>query len=417
MGSAAPAREAAPAIAAAMRRLAQVAGADLAASAPTLERLETSAFNPSAASKSVDATVIEELRDIARQWYEHTGPSATATAATAAAASLLAAVVLLGATTWADDRTAAEHARALYREALDETDRQRRVRLFASAERAWRPLAAAHPAAAELQVDWGNAALGRPRRGPCRTRLSARLAQCAKQRPRRRQPGVAARPAADLAAATGLGRHAGFTIVLARAVHSGATAFGRQHRLCHWGSCPGGRARAPLASRPCRPRTAPSGGVGADGLGRSCCIGFARQRRWRRRRGACGWRCLALGGQCGSFSGVRQSAARRHGSDSRRIAHALGSRRACRSHTGLAADERSRHRRGVCASRAFGIGRLAASPPAARGASRCGGRASGTPLRPQSARSPSGHWHPSPSPPPAPFPPRPAPAPPAANRR
>ena len=155
LGSAAPAREAAPAIAAAMRRLAQVAGADLAASAPTLERLETSAFNPSAASKSVDATVIEELRDIARQWSKRTGLSATATAA-----SLLAAVVLLSTTTWADDGSAAEQARALYREALDETDRQRRVRLFASAERAWRPLAAAHPAAAELQVDWGNAALG-----------------------------------------------------------------------------------------------------------------------------------------------------------------------------------------------------------------------------------------------------------------
>ena len=34
------------------------------------------------------------------------------------------------------------------------------MRLFANAERVWRPLAAAHPHAAELQVDWGNAALG-----------------------------------------------------------------------------------------------------------------------------------------------------------------------------------------------------------------------------------------------------------------
>ena len=117
--------------------------------------METSAFDPSAATKAVDRAIVEELRDIARQWSKRSGAAATATIA-----SVGFAIALLGPTAWPDDNTAAEQARALYREALDETDRLRRVRLFANAERAWRPLAAAHPRATELQVDWGNAALG-----------------------------------------------------------------------------------------------------------------------------------------------------------------------------------------------------------------------------------------------------------------
>ena len=155
LGSGAPAREAAPAIATAMRRLAQAAGADLSASASTLERLETSAFDPSAAAQAVDQAIVEELRGVARQWSKR--PRAAATATIACVGFSMA---LLGPPAWPDDSAAAEQARALYREALDETDRLRRVRLFANAERAWRPLAAAHPHAAEMQVDWGNAALG-----------------------------------------------------------------------------------------------------------------------------------------------------------------------------------------------------------------------------------------------------------------
>ena len=53
-----------------------------------------------------------------------------------------------------------DEARALYSDALEETDHQRRVRRFAAAEKAFRPLAAANATAAHLQVDWGNAALG-----------------------------------------------------------------------------------------------------------------------------------------------------------------------------------------------------------------------------------------------------------------
>ena len=155
LGSAAPARDAAPAMATAMRRLAQVAGADLVACEPTLQRLETSAFDPEAATHPVDGTTVEELRGIAKQWSKRTDSAGAATAI-----AVLTAVAVLTVPTWADLNAAAQQARVLFHEALDETDRLRRVRLFANAERAWRPLAAAHPHAAELQVDWGNAALG-----------------------------------------------------------------------------------------------------------------------------------------------------------------------------------------------------------------------------------------------------------------
>ena len=155
LGSAAPARDAAPAMAAAMRRLAQVAGADLTACEPTLQRLETSAFDPEAATHPVDGATVGELRGIAKQWSKRTDLAGAATAI-----AVLTAVAVLTVPTWADLNAAAQQARVLFHEALDETDRLRRVRLFANAERAWRPLAAAHPHAAELQVDWGNAALG-----------------------------------------------------------------------------------------------------------------------------------------------------------------------------------------------------------------------------------------------------------------
>ena len=60
----------------------------------------------------------------------------------------------------AADTAAVDEARALYRAAIEEPDRLRRVRLFANAELSFRPLAMANAGAPELQVDWGNAALG-----------------------------------------------------------------------------------------------------------------------------------------------------------------------------------------------------------------------------------------------------------------
>ncbi|MCY3811486.1 MAG: SH3-like domain-containing protein, partial [Gammaproteobacteria bacterium] len=81
----------------------------------------------------------------------------------AAVAGLLVALALAAGTADAgEDLTSARDA---YREGLAETDRLRRVRLFEQAADALRPAALANPAAAELQVDWGNAALGAQDRG------------------------------------------------------------------------------------------------------------------------------------------------------------------------------------------------------------------------------------------------------------
>ena len=168
LASAAPAREAAPAIIAAMRRLAVVAGVDLATSAAALERLETQSFDPAAAGREIEAAVIDELRIAARAWsrgVRRPAVSATAVAAlTLGVAAIPAPEVGPAASPTGPPASVAadplDEARALYATALTETDRQRRVRRFAAAERAFRPLAAAHPDAPHLQTDWGNAALG-----------------------------------------------------------------------------------------------------------------------------------------------------------------------------------------------------------------------------------------------------------------
>lgn len=151
-----PARQAAPALVAATRRLAQSFGIEQAAFAPLLERLETTAFDPAAAQDVLDRELVEEIRALASNWQQRRARPATASAATWFGAVFLA----LSAAAPAAEPMPMEDARAAYREALDETDRVLRKRLFAKAERALRPLATAHPEASALQADWGNAALG-----------------------------------------------------------------------------------------------------------------------------------------------------------------------------------------------------------------------------------------------------------------
>ena len=150
-----PAREAAPAIAAAMRRLASATGGELGA---TLQRLETGAFDPRAASAPVAADIVAELRALARGWAKRPRGSLGATAAALPIALVFAMLPAEAADTAAE-------ARAAYQAALAETDRLRRVRLFEQAAAAWAPIAEANATAAELQVDWGNAALGAQDRG------------------------------------------------------------------------------------------------------------------------------------------------------------------------------------------------------------------------------------------------------------
>lgn len=159
-----PARQAAPGIVAALRRLADVSGNDPGETSGIVERLETRAFDPAAADQTVPGEIATELRRVAREWARRPAVQApTAARASAAVVSLVALTVLTTSPeSLAAEGTAAaiEDARGLYRSAIGESDRLRRVRLFASAERALRPLAAANADAPELQVDWGNAALG-----------------------------------------------------------------------------------------------------------------------------------------------------------------------------------------------------------------------------------------------------------------
>ena len=157
-----PARQAAPGIVAALRRLADVSGNDPRETSDVVERLETRAFDPTAADQAVPGEIAAELRRIAREWARR--PQApTIPKASAAVVSLVALAVLIESPESLASEVAPaalEDARGLYRAAIEESDRLRRVRLFASAERAYRPLAAANADAPELQVDWGNAALG-----------------------------------------------------------------------------------------------------------------------------------------------------------------------------------------------------------------------------------------------------------------
>ena len=162
LGSNRPAREAAPGVAAAVRRLAALAGAQPHAFAATLERLETAAFDPAAAEQPLPDESVKELRQLARQWAKQAPRPASGAACVMLAACLLAG---LPASAAAASAEALEEARTRYRAALDATDRLLRMRLFAEAEAVWRPLAKANPQAPAIQTDWGNAALGAQQTG------------------------------------------------------------------------------------------------------------------------------------------------------------------------------------------------------------------------------------------------------------
>lgn len=154
-----PARQTAPDIVAAMRRLADVSGGDLGEAARLLEQLETRAFDPAAGDETVSPDVAEELRRIAQRWTSgKPTPAPLPAAASALAVAILLAPACLGALDGTGDEV--ERVRELYRSALEEGDRLRRVRQFGAAESAFRSLADANRDAPELQVDWGNAALG-----------------------------------------------------------------------------------------------------------------------------------------------------------------------------------------------------------------------------------------------------------------
>lgn len=160
LDAAVPAREAAPAIVAGVRRLAAATGADAGAANALLARVENRAFDPGTAQQPLGGDDVEALRALARTW---TGKAKAGRPGAAATAGLLVALLLAAAPAEADDDLRV--AREAYQGALAETDRLRRVRLFEQAADALRPAALANPTAPELQVDWGNAALGAQDRG------------------------------------------------------------------------------------------------------------------------------------------------------------------------------------------------------------------------------------------------------------
>ena len=166
LASGAPAREAAPRVLRALRTLAAAAGRDGAVDGPLAERLETTSFDPNAASAPLDAETIAAVRDVVQELRSGRDRPGAA----AGVAMVLGSAVWLASAGPAEAQSEApegalEQARETYGTALAESDRVRRTRLFAQAEHGFRTVAAQRPDAPDLLVDWGNAALGAGDRG------------------------------------------------------------------------------------------------------------------------------------------------------------------------------------------------------------------------------------------------------------
>jgi tetratricopeptide (TPR) repeat protein len=153
-----PAKDGAPRVARALTDLARqltVASADYKS---LLERVETESFDPQAANQPIAAARLDELLALARAWCQRSTPRAQA----ASVAVWLAVGISIagGFAVWAQAGDTVAAARAAYRAALQEKDRDRRAHAFAGAEASFRALTRAYPDRPELLTDWGNAALG-----------------------------------------------------------------------------------------------------------------------------------------------------------------------------------------------------------------------------------------------------------------
>ncbi|MEM7218741.1 MAG: BatD family protein [Pseudomonadota bacterium] len=160
-----PLRTAAPEILAALREFASVTEQPELLRAPVVSRLETVAYDPQA-----EQTPLAEEDRRALEGLLAPNPTSAPPAVASAPLIGLLCGLLLGLAATSEPAGAAEPdafnaARQLYKQALATTDRVQRVARFDAAERALASLAARHPQAAELQADWGNAALGAQRHG------------------------------------------------------------------------------------------------------------------------------------------------------------------------------------------------------------------------------------------------------------
>ena len=181
-----PAREAGPALLAALRGLASAAGRESLRGHDAITRIETVSYDPRAADKPLDGEIVAMAEKLAKSLHEES-KSAPRAGALAILLLALSGLALFPGEVVAEqspdpavspssgpspssqsapvsaapgEPVTLEAARAVYQRALEGADRASRDAGFAQAERMFRELVAAHPDRPELLTDWGNAALG-----------------------------------------------------------------------------------------------------------------------------------------------------------------------------------------------------------------------------------------------------------------
>ncbi len=149
--AAAPARETAGPLAAALRSLARAQGRELDDNG-LVAKLETESFSPTAGEKPLSADLRSDIAGVIRRWRS---------AKRAAAVAVLLLVSLAGRDARADaaDQTLAS-GRIAYQDAMAATDATSRKAAFGRAAAELADAVHALPDRPELLTDWGNAALG-----------------------------------------------------------------------------------------------------------------------------------------------------------------------------------------------------------------------------------------------------------------
>ena len=163
-----PARDAAPRIVAALQALSRAAGVPPKDGAAVIERLETEAFDPSAASKSLSRAIRDDVIVLGSDWLKTDSPQSP----NGRGKTVLLILVLLGIgismpslSQAQDELEQLRVARQAYGEALEQSERADQIRLFGIAADGFEQLANEQPARSALLTDWGNAALGARRLG------------------------------------------------------------------------------------------------------------------------------------------------------------------------------------------------------------------------------------------------------------
>ena len=222
LNAAQPARQAAPGIVAALRRLADVSGNDPRETSGIVERLETRAFDPAAADQTVPGEIVAELRRVAREWARRPGvPTHTTAKASAAVVSLVALAVL----TTSPESMAADGSAGGHRGcARPVSIRHRGVRPPTPRSSVCGCRAGVSSARSrECRCAGVAGGLGQRRAGhagcwTCRAGLPSCPRRRTRQRASPRQPGLGAGPVAGVVAASCRRRRLGLAAVLARSL-------------------------------------------------------------------------------------------------------------------------------------------------------------------------------------------------------